>query len=282
MAILKNTTIDDTAAIRLPVGLATQRPSSPSIGQLRYNSLFNQPEIWSGSAWSYVPDIARDSLDLRLDAGEPTSYPGTGTTWFDISGNNRNLTLSSALSYSNSPGFFTFGGSDTAFRAGFYGTDLIGVLPSSTSNYNLNATYESWVFPTTLDATARHIWTDSNFNEGELEFYNNQIRAYWGGSTSAIFSDTISPNQWYHVVQTHQKDDSMNLYKMGLYINGVKVASSAAQLISSSASSYGPDGQLNVGYFWIGRISTFSIYSRVLTPQEIQGNFNALRSRYGI
>jgi prepilin-type N-terminal cleavage/methylation domain-containing protein len=38
-------------------------------------------------------NIVKDGLVLHLDAGNPASYPGTGTTWFDLSGNNNNGTL---------------------------------------------------------------------------------------------------------------------------------------------------------------------------------------------
>lgn len=39
------------------------------------------------------PTIVTDGLMMWVDAGNPASYPGTGTTWTDLSGNGRNLTL---------------------------------------------------------------------------------------------------------------------------------------------------------------------------------------------
>ena len=35
------------------------------------------------------PDIITDGLVLALDAGSERSYPGTGTTWKDLSGKAR-------------------------------------------------------------------------------------------------------------------------------------------------------------------------------------------------
>jgi len=39
------------------------------------------------------PNVVEDGLMLYLDAADPKSYPGSGTTWFDLSGNGRHATL---------------------------------------------------------------------------------------------------------------------------------------------------------------------------------------------
>ena len=43
------------------------------------------------------PDIITDGLVLALDAGSERSYPGTGTSWYDLSGNNFDFTIDVAL-----------------------------------------------------------------------------------------------------------------------------------------------------------------------------------------
>ena len=48
------------------------------------------------------PNIVRDGLVLCLDAKDPNSYPGSGSTWYDLSGNNFDYTLGNNLTYSNS------------------------------------------------------------------------------------------------------------------------------------------------------------------------------------
>lgn len=52
MAQLKNTTINDTGFLTLPVGTTAQRPSSPQLGDVRYNTSLNEVEYWNGSTWS--------------------------------------------------------------------------------------------------------------------------------------------------------------------------------------------------------------------------------------
>jgi len=46
--------------------------------------------------WSSEIDIVNTGLQLYLDANNTTSYPETGSTWFDLSGNSKNFTWSSA------------------------------------------------------------------------------------------------------------------------------------------------------------------------------------------
>ena len=47
------------------------------------------------------PDIIEDGLVLALDAGNVKSYPGSGTTWYDKSGNSNDGTLINGPTYSN-------------------------------------------------------------------------------------------------------------------------------------------------------------------------------------
>lgn len=104
MAILKNTVINNTGALQLPVGTTAQRPASPATGMMRYNSSLNTVESYTGTSWKYMPDIVRSGLVLNLDAAEPASYPGTGTTWYDLSGNGNNGTLVNGPTYNSANG----------------------------------------------------------------------------------------------------------------------------------------------------------------------------------
>jgi hypothetical protein len=57
------------------------------------------------------PRIVTDGLKLCLDAGARSSYPGSGTTWYDITGNGYNASLNNGPAW-NSAGYFTFDGGD--------------------------------------------------------------------------------------------------------------------------------------------------------------------------
>ena len=58
---------------------------------------------------AYGGAIVRDGLVLALDAADRNSYPGTGTTWYDLSGNDEDFTLNNTPTYSSTNnGIFTF------------------------------------------------------------------------------------------------------------------------------------------------------------------------------
>ena len=47
------------------------------------------------------PHIVTDGLILSLDAASTRSYPGTGTTWYDLSSTNANWTLPASSVFSS-------------------------------------------------------------------------------------------------------------------------------------------------------------------------------------
>jgi hypothetical protein len=125
MAILKNTTIDDTGSIKIPGGTTAQRPASPVAGMYRYNTDLSAYEYYNGTTWrtQHNEDPAANNLVLNLDASNKASYPGVGPTWYDLSGNNYNFNVTASTW--NPLGFFAFGSTSIAKRA--TGTDLPGV-----------------------------------------------------------------------------------------------------------------------------------------------------------
>lgn len=59
----------------------------------------------------YSPYLSKEGLVLRLDAGNIKSYPGTGTSWYDLSGNNNHFTVNSSAFNSSGPKYMDFNGS---------------------------------------------------------------------------------------------------------------------------------------------------------------------------
>jgi hypothetical protein len=108
------------------------------------------------------PEIASDGLVLSLDAGNRKSYPGSGTTWTDLSGNGKNFTLfnSSYYSYSSVNGGsigFTRTLPPTGETGGYAEHTGSGALAVATYLYNDHTT-EIWAKindrnPTNYDAT---------------------------------------------------------------------------------------------------------------------------------
>jgi hypothetical protein len=222
---------------------------------------------------NHSPRIVTDGLVLLLDAANPRSYPGTGTTWTDLSGLSNNGTLINSVGYNAANnGIMTFDGTDdyisipqtlsTPFTiCGF----VRYIDQAKTQNTFINS------FPHTVLAISLN-----RVGGGQLYVYIGNGTS-WLAAPSIISSSNMTINVWYHVAFTSSGAGST------LYLNGTNVGTSI-----HSPSGWGSTyylGAINAGGFaeyLKGSIGTTHIYNRALAATEIQQNFNALRGRYGI
>ena len=279
MAILKNTTINDTGFIQLPTGTTAQRPSSPTIGMMRFNTQVDAFEIYDGYKWAHIgnPPIVSSGLVMRLDAAKSNSYPGTGTTWTDLVGNN-NGTLTNGVGFTtDNSGALTFNGVNQ------------GVLLSGT-NFSLNQmTISVWNFSSNYNQNGFMFekTTNGNVNTQYSLFYNSDGTIYYrtyGLSTRDLALNRImggvADNRWNNIVATWDGTNKR------IYVNGSLKASSAnltgtVTQNNTGAAYIGIYGNF-AGYPFNGRIAQTKIYNRALTPQEVQENYLASKDRYGI
>lgn len=99
MAIIKNTTTNATSSIKLPVGSNSDRPSSPSLGMMRFNTDIETVEIYDGIDWSrmgYPQSLSLSNVPTTLNETtnrtanitvNATGYPGDTIFYWTISGN---------------------------------------------------------------------------------------------------------------------------------------------------------------------------------------------------
>ena len=213
-------------------------------------------------------------LVLYLDAANARSYPRTGPTWFDRSGNGNNGTLEGGVGYSGSNfGSLTFDGTDDYVQK-----------TSATANLSAGVTIEVIFKSTDMNSRAQGIIQFNGANNF-IDFYalgNGKLR--WetfhpvGRGVQILSPAALSNNTWYHAVGTYVSGVSV------LYINGNSVISGTdAGGTGNFSSSY--TGNIIIGQYagyLSGNISKVSIYNRALSAAEIQQNYNALRGRYGI
>jgi hypothetical protein len=227
------------------------------------------------------PDVVENGLVLALDAGNSKSYPGSGTTWTDLSGNGNNGTLT------NGP---TFDG-DNLGSIVFDGTDDRVVIPHNSSQNPTEITICSWVNQTDiLNLSGRNpniigktgnsgyrvrINGGFNTNVGSIVFFDR-------GSTNNIttLDGLVFSGSWYFIVGTGSAAG------LKIYLNGTLQASN-----TTSFGGYTSTGDLAVGAAssgndfseqFYGKISQTLLYNRELTAQEIQQNYNATKSRFGL
>jgi hypothetical protein len=222
----------------------------------------------------YNPAIVRDGLVLCLDAGNPKSYPGSGTTWTDLSGNGRNGTLTNGPTYSSSNGGnIVFDGSNDVVRVSnnFIPADS----PISISLWT-KITTGSALVDTINDSVAWDgfgLWGNGSGNKFRwilLKQYSNPTISVFLNSntswTSGVWTNaTVTYNQSVASIYVNGAFDVSTGYSGG-YDIGQSFIGIGARQSGGSASNCS--------------ISQVSIYNRALTAQEIQQNFNATKSRY--
>jgi hypothetical protein len=227
-------------------------------------------------ALSHSPSIVTSGLVLCLDAANSKSYPGTGTTWTDLSGNGNNGTNSNMTYSSNNEGIFDFND-----------TSSVSLIPNSASlNPTTGLTIESWV---NFDGnTNDFIFEKGNVNT-QFSLFSHSIdivfRTYHSGDGSfhtqspSKASVGVVNGQWHHIVGSWDGSTKR------IYVDGVlrnSVSKSGNLVTRTTGAAVGRFGGTTTGYYFGGYIPKVSLYSRGLTADEIQQNFNALRSRFSI
>ena len=251
----------------------------------------------------YNIKIVTDGLVLCLDAANPKSYPGSGTTWTDLSGNGRNFTLfnSSYYSFSSANGGsigFTRTLPPTGETGGYAEHTGSGALSVATYLYN-NHTTEIWAKinnrnPTNYDATETNSALFVYPGWHSMFYYSSTVLVYsiWNGTTGPVSSPSLTlgtsgtdiiQGQWFHAVAVRSGNN------LSSYINGNLKGTNVINTSNGSGNvtntiRMGMANPSNSTFSWHAdaNVSAARMYNKALKASEIQQNFNATRSRYGI
>lgn len=223
----------------------------------------------------YGPRIITNGLVLSLDAADKLSYPGTGTTWKDLSGNGKNGTLTNGPTFSN-----VNGGSIV-----FDGVDDYVITSNFTPNIT-NKTLSVWVKLSSVSqqgggAITLQSTDGSNFDS----IVYNETNQGWGFGSNGFLRTAwsnvkeTSTSTWVNIVATYQ-NLNYNMYRNGLLIlNTTSFNTLNFNFLSNSLLGYRHLG--GSGAFLSGNIAMASIYNRALSASEISKNFNATKTRFG-
>jgi hypothetical protein len=226
---------------------------------------------------SIIPGITRD-LVLYVDAAKHESYPGTGTSWFDLSVNKRTATLTNGPIHTGfvKTGSFDFDGTDDFINFG----NIFNFI------YTDSFSTEAWI---NWDGGAM----PSNFGHIIGKTFGNYRTSFQisGGSGRISFrldsnfmvvdtGLTLLPNNWYHVVSTWNPFTTTGK----VHVNGVQAASvtNAGTDWTSTGANFQIGNSPGESYYFNGKISIGRVYSKTLTDEEILQNYNATKGRYGL
>jgi len=252
-----------------------------AVGEMIFNSTTEKVEYWDGFQWNMIKDEVQSppvlaTSTLYLDASNTTSYPGTGSTWFDISGNSHNGSISGPIF--NSGGWFDYDGT----------SDVVSI-PSSTvfnATSSNSVSMGGWFYMTASQLNS--FWSKGSgsgslkyeyfcfarTDQGSNNYINFNTYLSGGGQVALNYTNSaVTNNTWYHVIVTI--DTSSQSAK--LYVNG---GAPKATDTSFSASSVGTAPLLigrrgDLSWDLQGRNSKFNFWSnKILTQAEVQSLYD--------
>jgi hypothetical protein len=231
------------------------------------------------------PEIINDGLVLCLDAANIRSYPGSGTTWTDLSGGGNNGTLTNDPTYSSANmGSIVFDGTND------YATLPTNLLIHQTGN---PFTFSIW-FKTSSTGTilgqqdAATPNTATGYVPAIYVGTNGLLytSCFWGGASTnrSVSLSSVNSGSWNNITVTFASSSQIS------YLNGVSYATlSKTQTTYSSTYYYflgtgrgGTWTNFPASPYFNGNISNIVYYNRALTAAEVSRNFNALRGRYNV
>tara|TARA_B100001939_G_scaffold179435_1_gene154717 strand:- start:101 stop:811 length:711 start_codon:yes stop_codon:yes gene_type:complete len=215
-----------------------------------------------------------DGLVMLFDANRSDSYPGSGTTVTDLSGNGYNATLSgvgysTTTTYSHTGGFFTFDGNDVINGSSNSALNLTGSMTVEVLFYyssgandwirligkgdGTNRTYGLWIHPNGTLLYQRYGSTNMNISVGS----------------------GYSANNWYHIVGV-SNGSSHTFYRDKASIG----TSSSGSTFHSSTSALTLGKHPNIHDYHRGGISYAAVYNRALSLSEVTQNNDYISERF--
>ena len=237
-------------------------------------------------ALAHSPKIITDGLVLAFDAGNTKSYPGSGTTWTDLSGNGNTGTLNGVGFNGSNGGSLSFDGTDDYVQltsANYYTETIIVWGKSNNAVWSGSGGGNGFEGLSSSRRTNGHSF---HTNSG-----NTSITMYLG------LSDTDSDFNSLHAVGTFSPDNIQIPHMYVCSTNGLDShkAYLDGQLLLTSTTTISRDSNTVQRNWQMGRadfppqarytsVTIYSVqkYNRQLTDTEVQQNFNALRGRFSI
>jgi len=227
-------------------------------------------------------NILTRGLVLHVDASAPSSYPTTGTTWSDISGNNLVGTLT------NGPTFDSANGGSLVFDGS---NDYVSVAYNAVTDTPNGATYEIWFKPSV--SAAGEFLSRGNSDTGATpdnpRFYvYNTGKIYFDWSRPGVdtYTETntgaVTMGAWNQVVGIATPNAALRIFVNGAETSYSVQVQTLPATIPNTVDPIVIGGATWIPRYFTGNMASVKLYNRILASAEILQNFNVQRSRFGI
>ena len=211
------------------------------------------------------PDIVQDGLVAVFDAGSERSYPGSGSTWYNLIGT-VNGTLSATSIGTTTAGVMTFDGVDDYI-------DISLASLGSTDFTVIGVTQRTNAAAGRLISAKTNNWLLGQWNAYMRQYFSNGWVTGSGASPSTNTTDDLQTHIWCGT-----GDISADTYKFR--------DDNVEYTTNTTGGGAGPNG-FGLGRYApgnseyaTGTITVLLVYNRVLTDAEINQNFNAQKNRF--
>ena len=232
---------------------------------------------------SYNPRIVTDGLVFCVDAANPRSYPGAGTTWTDLTANKNNGTLTNMTDNfsTDGAGSLIFDGTNEYINIGtaFWNDNIVG-----NDDFTINCWFR--VDATTQDMCLVGSWgAESNLifwvDIGGSSVSLTAIGTSTGFGITSTTTPIVSVNTWH--MGTLVADDTAGTVTIYLdVISGSSVSYSASMSSITNPFGIGSDRGNSAVRLMDGNIALVQIYNRALSAEEIKQNYNATKGRFEV
>jgi len=235
---------------------------------------------------SPVPDIVSSGLVLHLDAGNVASYPGSGATWYDISGNGKDATLFNSPTYSSANGgVLSFAQSSLQYAQGPSVGSLSSFTATSWVKFNsISVPFGNPCVMTDMYAPPQGINWTIVFRGSSTRLCGGFYEEYTDGFHLAPEFVPTNPGTgvWYNLTTTYDGSSNVKFYIDGSLVStntlpGPRTASTGGigyRVASVWQSSSDPYDYID------GIIPKVAVYNRALSDSEVLSNYNAIAPRY--
>lgn len=219
------------------------------------------------------PRIVTEGLILCLDAGNPKSYPGSGNTWYDLSGNNNHFILVSSIFDNTNKGSLSYGNNIRIYKTGpiFSGDNNLTIMSFFYGNFLFMESQSAGAARNNLSSTST----------------TSMLDQYGPSGTGSRIDLTYSSNSANKIL-AHRiySDRTANWFYNGFFSDGgtdetyswspmtPEVTEIGNRTISGNSNYYG--GIYN------GKLGVLLLYNIPLTNNQISQNYNALKGRFAL
>jgi hypothetical protein len=211
-----------------------------------------------------------DSLSVKVDAGNIISSLGSGSAIVDLISKATQTLTSVTYASSGKVNYFVFAGSGNI--TGSNNVDISGAN---------SRTISCWVYFTSKTTQSIMCIGVNGAGTGWGIETSSTVFTLSKGNSGTTTAITYNTDQWYNIVYTGQ-NLSANSLTIKLYVNGSLQYTGTDTSINTTNSSL-KLGTNNAGtLFFNGRISSASVYKKVLSDSDIKKNYDSLKSRFGL